>query len=132
MKDEMLGERIAAERKARHMTQAELGAIFGISDKAVSKWERNLSRPDERFMPQLVELLGLPDEYLPTPSDVAKEKGVRERLTCADVLRVICTSGMLAFGVGASTGLLAVDLAAPLAGICGGLFALTAMWRTSR
>ena len=53
-----LGEQIAVKRKEKKMTQAELGAVFGISDKAVSKWERNLSRPDEKFMPQLVELLG--------------------------------------------------------------------------
>ena len=38
------------KRKERGLTQAELGAMLGISGKAVSKWGRGLSKPcDEHW-----------------------------------------------------------------------------------
>ena len=46
MQEKSLGEWIAEKRMERHMTQAALAVQFGVSDKAVSKWERNLSRPE--------------------------------------------------------------------------------------
>lgn len=124
-----LGEQIAVKRKEKKMTQAELGALFGISDKAVSKWERNLSRPDEKFMPQLVELLGLPPEHLPQPAErQAKQSTARKDVK--DRLRVLCTACMLAFSAGALTGLLPVESALPLVGVSGGVFALVTICRS--
>ena len=37
------GARIAALRKERGMTQRDLAQLVGVSDKAVSKWERGVS-----------------------------------------------------------------------------------------
>ena len=51
---------ISQKRKERGLTQAELGALLGISGKAVSKWERGLSKPCEEHLDRLVDLLGLP------------------------------------------------------------------------
>ena len=124
-----LGEQIAVKRKEKKMTQAELGAVFGISDKAVSKWERNLSRPDEKFMPGLVELLGLPPEFLPQPVErqtkqSTARKGAKERL------RILCAACMLAFSIGALSGLLPVESALPLVGVSGGVFALVTLCRS--
>ena len=51
---------ISQKRKERGMTQMELGAMLGISGKAVSKWERGLSKPCEEHLYKLVALLGLP------------------------------------------------------------------------
>ena len=124
-----LGEWIATKRKAKEMTQAELGAVFGISDKAVSKWERNLSRPDERFMPELVELLGLPQEYSPRPVE-RQTKQPTARKGAKDGLRILCTACMLAFSTGALTGLLPVESALPLVGVSGGIFALVTLCRS--
>jgi transcriptional regulator with XRE-family HTH domain len=124
-----LGEWIAAKRKEKRMTQADLGSVFCISDKAVSKWERNLSRPDEKFMPQLVALLGLPKEYLPQPVERQLEKSTARR-GAKDGLRVFCTACMLAFSAGALTGLLPVESALPLTGASGGLFALATICRS--
>ena len=124
-----LGEQIAVKRKEKKMTQAELGAVFGISDKAVSKWERNLSRPDEKFMPKLVELLGLPPEHLPQPVERTTKKSATHR-SKKDSLPVLCTACMLAFSTGALSGLLSVESALSLVGVSGGIFALVTICRS--
>lgn len=59
MKTERLGGMIASLRKAHHMTQAQLAEKMGVTDKAVSKWERDLSCPDIESLPKLAELFGV-------------------------------------------------------------------------
>ena len=54
-----LGQLIAALRKEKGMTQAELAGQMGVTDKAVSKWERDLSCPDVSSLPLLAEVLGV-------------------------------------------------------------------------
>ena len=44
-----MGAMIAQRRKGMGMTQLELANKMGATDKAVSKWERNLSCPDIQF-----------------------------------------------------------------------------------
>jgi transcriptional regulator with XRE-family HTH domain len=41
------------------LTQAQLAEKLGITDKAVSKWERGLSMPDTSIMLQLCKILGI-------------------------------------------------------------------------
>ncbi len=41
---EKMGRFIAERRKALQMTQKELAGRLNITDKAVSKWERGVSR----------------------------------------------------------------------------------------
>lgn len=55
-----IGDLIVEKRKERGLTQAELGAKLGISGKAVSKWERGLSKPCDEHLEKLIDLLGLP------------------------------------------------------------------------
>ena len=43
MTQQTLGARIAELRKAKNMTQLELANQMGVTDKAVSKWERDVS-----------------------------------------------------------------------------------------
>ena len=57
---ENICDMILRKRKERSLTQSELGAMLGISGKAVSKWERGLSKPCGEHLSQLVDLLGLP------------------------------------------------------------------------
>lgn len=52
-----LGMAIAELRKEQGMTQLELAEKMGVTDKAVSKWERDLSCPDINSLPILAELL---------------------------------------------------------------------------
>lgn len=56
MKDQTLGAAIARLRKERGMTQLELAEKMGVTDKAVSKWERDLSFPDVSSLPRLAEI----------------------------------------------------------------------------
>ena len=41
MKKQTLGMMISSLRKAKGMTQLELAEKMGVTDKAVSKWERD-------------------------------------------------------------------------------------------
>lgn len=59
-----LGRLISETRKAKGMTQLELAQKLNVTDKAVSKWERDLSCPDVNSFPQLAEVLGLTLEEL--------------------------------------------------------------------
>ena len=54
-----LGTMIAELRKQHGMTQLELAEKMGVTDKAVSKWERDLSCPDINSLPNLAEILGV-------------------------------------------------------------------------
>ncbi len=55
----MIGKFIAACRKEKKMTQAQLAEKLGISDRAVSKWETGKCMPDASLMPELCEQLGI-------------------------------------------------------------------------
>lgn len=51
------GAFLAEQRKAKGYTQKELAEKLFISDKAVSKWERGLSMPDNSLLVPLAEIL---------------------------------------------------------------------------
>ena len=57
MKHDTLGEMIQKLRKEKRLTQKELADQLGVTDKAVSKWERDKARPDTANLPQLAEML---------------------------------------------------------------------------
>ena len=54
-----MGEIISGKRKEHGMTQAELAAKMNVTDKAVSKWERNLSCPDINSISTLAAILDI-------------------------------------------------------------------------
>lgn len=62
-----LGSMIRYLRKQQNMTQATLAEKVGVTDKAVSKWERELSYPDISLFPRLADVLGV------TADDLLKE-----------------------------------------------------------
>lgn len=51
-----IGEFIAAERKAKKLTQAKLAEKLFISEKTVSKWENGNGIPDTTLLPRLCEI----------------------------------------------------------------------------
>ena len=54
-----IGKFIAACRKKAGLTQQQLADKFGITDKAVSKWERGIALPDSSIMLELCGTLGI-------------------------------------------------------------------------
>ncbi len=59
-----MGEIISTLRKNKNMTQNELALKMNVTDKAVSKWERNISCPDINSLPKLAEVLDTSVEEL--------------------------------------------------------------------
>ena len=56
---------ISELRKEKKLTQKELAEQLGVTDKAVSKWERGLSCPDIALLSELSRVLGVtPGELL--------------------------------------------------------------------
>ena len=54
-----IGKFIAERRKNAALTQMQLAERLGITDKAISKWERGLAMPDTSIMLALCEILGI-------------------------------------------------------------------------
>ena len=54
-----IGKFIAECRKKANLTQMQLAEKLGITDKAVSKWERGVAMPDTSIMLALCDILGI-------------------------------------------------------------------------
>jgi transcriptional regulator with XRE-family HTH domain/DNA-directed RNA polymerase subunit RPC12/RpoP len=54
-----IGKLIAECRKAKNLTQIQLSEKLGITDKAISKWERGIAMPDTAIMLELCGILGI-------------------------------------------------------------------------
>lgn len=52
-----IGKNIATFRKAKGMTQAELGEMLNVTNQAVSKWEAEASMPDVMLLPEIAKAL---------------------------------------------------------------------------
>lgn len=59
MNNEKTGKMIQQLRKEKGMTQLILADNLGITDRAVSKWERGKSFPDVSMLQPLSEVLGV-------------------------------------------------------------------------
>lgn len=79
MEIHLLGEQIAAYRKAAGLTQDELGRAVGISAQAVSRWECG-GAPDITLLPEIAERLGVSIDAL-----FGREKG--EQADVTDMVR---------------------------------------------
>ena len=105
-----IGDLIVEKRKEQGLTQAELGAMLGISGKAVSKWERGLSKPCDEHLYKLVALLGLPVE-----SDItAEEKRSAPKATLMytvrnEFIRILATGAMIGVCVCNLAGTISTD-----------------------
>ena len=65
MEKKTIGQFMAALRKANGLTQQEVADRLNVSNKAVSRWERDECAPDISVLPALAELLGVTcDELL--------------------------------------------------------------------
>ena len=53
-----IGKTIAQLRRAKGLTQAELGEMLGVSNQAVSKWESEMTMPDVMLLPAIADVFG--------------------------------------------------------------------------
>lgn len=90
-----LGTMIAELRKQHGMTQLELAEKMGVTDKAVSKWERDLSCPDINSIPNLAQVLGVSVEELMQVKKEAEEPVGK----VAQILEIVPKAVAMAMGI---------------------------------
>jgi transcriptional regulator with XRE-family HTH domain len=74
MTDIRIGEKIAAKRRGKGITQEELASFLGVSKPAVSKWESGQSYPDITLLPVIATYFGMSvDELLCYEPRLSKE-----------------------------------------------------------
>lgn len=95
MKTKTMGQIIVQLRKDKNMTQLELAEKMGVTDKAVSKWERDLSCPDVSSIPKLAEVLEVSVEQLLQ----SKEKANREETEWGKIIDTALKAVPLAMGI---------------------------------
>lgn len=64
MEYESMGKLIQTLRKGKGLTQKQLADMLNITDKAVSKWERDVACPDTITLPKLANILDVSVEVL--------------------------------------------------------------------
>lgn len=74
MNQEKIGVFIARRRKEKKLTQAKLASYLGITDRAVSKWERGKGLPDPVYMLELCRLLDISVNELLTGEFIEETK----------------------------------------------------------
>ena len=104
MANKTMGQLIATLRKQKGMTQKDLADKLNITDKAVSKWERDLSCPDINSIPTLAEVLGVSVEELMQ----TKKEATAPVSKVAEILDIAPKAVAMAMGV-AVTALTALD-----------------------
>lgn len=91
-----LGMTISELRKKQGMTQLELANLMGVTDKAVSKWERDLSCPDINSFPHLAQVLHVSvDDLL----QVKTQPKVKEKKKVNEIVNVALRGIALAMGI---------------------------------
>lgn len=78
MNQEKIGAFIARRRKEKKLTQAKLASYLGITDRAVSKWERGKGLPDPVYMLELCRLLDISVNELLTGEFIEETKYQQE------------------------------------------------------
>lgn len=98
MEKKSFGTMIAEMRKQKGWTQLDLANKMGVTDKAVSKWERDRSFPDVAALPRLAELFGVSvDDLMHSRSSASIEK--QKTTKVSQIINLILTAIPLAMGV---------------------------------
>ena len=97
MTQQTFGSMIATLRKEKGMTQLELAEKMAITDKAVSKWERDLSFPDISALPKLAEILNVTVDELMRVKTNTKEANADHR--GSEIVSLVPKGIALAMGI---------------------------------
>lgn len=95
MANKSMGEIVSTLRREKGMTQKDLADMLNITDKAVSKWERDIACPDTQTIPKLAEILGISVEELMN----AKSAPVIGHKGTAYLINIILKAVPVAMGV---------------------------------
>ena len=106
MANKSMGEIISTLRREKGMTQKELADMLNITDKAVSKWERDIACPDTMTIPKLAEILGVSVEELMN----AKSAPATGHKGAGFLINIILKAVPLAMGVAVIVTSLLVEL----------------------
>ena len=98
MTKQTFGATISALRKEKGMTQRDLARQMGVTDKAVSKWERDLSFPDVTSLPKLAEVLDTSVDELLEVKTAAQEEPAAPKVPA--LVELVLKAVALAMGVG--------------------------------
>ena len=98
MTKQTFGATISALRREKGLTQLELAQQMGVTDKAVSKWERDLSFPDVASLPKLAEVLGTSVDELLEVKTAAQEEPEPSKVPA--LVELVLKAVALAMGVG--------------------------------
>ena len=93
MSNKSIGEMISSLRKEKRMTQNDLAEKMNVTDKAVSKWERNLSCPDVNSIPKLAEILGT------TVEELLNAQPKKENNKIDEIVNIVLIGIALAMGI---------------------------------
>lgn len=77
-----LGKNIAALRKEKGLTQAQLGELLGVSNQAISKWERGNNLPDVMSLPQIAKVFAITIDRLFEENEAMEEPEICDKLFC--------------------------------------------------
>ncbi len=89
-----IGKFIAACRKEQKLTQLQLADKLGITDKAVSKWERGIAMPDTSIMLELCEILQINVNELLSGEKISMEnKNQKNEELMLDLAKEIAQKG---------------------------------------
>lgn len=64
MNDYTFGNFLCALRNEKGLSQAQLGEMLGVTNKAVSKWENGSAKPNTSLIPKIAEIFGVTVEEL--------------------------------------------------------------------
>lgn len=94
MKKQTFGMMVSSLRKEKGMTQLELADKMGVTDKAVSKWERDLSYPDINSIGKLAEILGVSVDEL-----MQNKTNIKENESNNDIVETVFKAVGAAMGI---------------------------------
>ena len=92
-----IGSFIAERRKLKSLTQAQLAEKLNITDRAVSKWERDLSCPDISSLPKLAEIFDISvDELMQVKTGLKEKQNSKVSEIIDTVLKAVATAAGVA------------------------------------
>lgn len=127
MTNKSMGDIISTLRKEKGMTQKDLADMLNITDKAVSKWERNIAFPDTATLPKIAEIFGVSVEELMNVKSISGNRYKEAPYLLNIILKAVPTAMGVAVVVSSLLGKLDVKSGFTMLGIglvCIGIYQL--------